>query len=50
MDWIYAVKIGTMTLCWLNYGLALYRSNWDISNTDNIGWLMAGFGWTNVVL
>ena len=50
MDWIYTIECITLALCWLNYGLCLYRSNWDFGDTDNIGWLMAGFGWTNVVL
>ena len=50
MEWIYAIKVATLILCYINYGLALYRSNWDFSDIGNVGWLMAVFGWTNTIL
>jgi len=50
MDWIYAIKVITLVLCWINYGGVLYRSKWNFTDTGNIGWLMAVLGWTNVVL
>jgi len=50
MDWIYTIKIITLVLCYINYGIALYRSKWDFGDTSNIGWLMAVLGWTNVVV
>ena len=50
MDWIYTIKCITLVLCWINYGLCLYRSGyWNFGKTENIGWLMAVLGWTNVV-
>jgi len=61
MDWIYetidlrnssglyVIQVFTMILCWVNYGLALYRSKWDFSSIGNVGWLMAVLGWTNIV-
>ena len=50
MDWIYAIKVVTLVLCYINYGIVLRRSKWDFGDTGNIGWLMAVLGWTNVVL
>ena len=49
MDWIYIIKVSTLILCWINYGLSLYRSKWDLGDIGNVGWLMAVLGWTNVV-
>ncbi len=46
---LYIIQIFTMILCWVNYGLALYRSKWNFSDIGNVGWLMAVLGWTNVV-
>ena len=50
MDWIYTIKCITLVLCWVNYGLNLYRTKWDFGSTGNVGWLMAVLGWTQVVL
>jgi hypothetical protein len=43
------IKVLTMALCWVNYGLVLYRSEWDFADLNSVGWLMAVLGWTNVV-
>ena len=49
MDWIYTIKVFTLILCWVNYGLGLYRSGyWNFADHKNVGWLMAVMGWTNV--
>ena len=50
MDWIYGIKVLTLTLCWINYGLSLYESKWDFGSLTNVGWLMAVLGWTNAIL
>ena len=47
---MYVVKLITLVLCWLNYGLCLYRNKWDFTSMESVGWLMAVLGWTNVVL
>ena len=49
MDWIYAIKVFTLVLCWVNYGICLHRNKWNFADTGNIGWLMAVLGWSNVV-
>ena len=50
MDLIYTIQCITLALCWINYGLGLYRSGyWNFTDYKNIGWLMAVLGWTNVV-
>ncbi len=49
MDWIYTIKVFTLLLCWVNYGLSLYRSKWDFGDIGNVGWFLAVLGWTNVV-
>ena len=50
MDWIYTIKVATLTLCWVNYIFNLYRTKWDFGSTRNVGWCMAVLGWTQVVL
>ena len=49
MDWIYGIKALTLALCWINYLLNLYRTNWDFGSLTNVGWLMAVMGWSNAV-
>ena len=49
MEVMYLIQVVTMLLCWVNYGLGLYRSKWDFAEISNVGWLMAVLGWTNVV-
>ena len=49
MDWVNGIQWCTLILCCVNYGLNLYRSNWDFGDIGNVGWLMAVLGWTNVV-
>ena len=50
MDWIYGIKVFTLTLCWINYLLNLHSNKWNFGEMSNIGWLMAVLGWTNAVL
>ena len=47
---MYLIKVLTLALCWVNYGLVLYRNKWDFANLTSVGWLMAVLGWTQVVL
>ena len=47
---VYAIKVITLALCWINYGLNLYRTKWDFGSFENVGWVMAVLGWTQVVL
>jgi len=49
MDIISGIQWFTLALCWINYGLVLYRNEWDFGNLTSVGWLMAVLGWTNVV-
>jgi len=49
-NFVHAIKVITLALCWINYGLSLYKSKWDFGSLTNVGWLMAVLGWTNVVL
>ena len=49
MDVVYIIKFVTWILCVINYGLSLYRSNWDFGDTQNVGWLMAVLGWGNAL-
>ena len=49
MDILFTLQLITWILCCLNYGLNLYRSNWDFGDVGNVGWLMAVLGWTNVM-
>ena len=49
MDWIYGIKALTLALCWVIYGLNLYRSKWDFGSMENVGWCMAVLGWTSAV-
>jgi len=49
MDFFYALKLITWFLCVVNYGLLLYRSNWDFGDLQNVGWCMAVLGWSLVI-
>ena len=49
-NFVHAIKVITLALCWINYGLSLYKSKWDFGSLTNVGWLMAVLGWTSVVI
>ncbi len=48
-NFVYAIKVITLALCCINYGLSLYSSKWDFGSLTNVGWFMAVLGWFNAV-
>ncbi len=47
---MYLIQALTLVICWVNYGLILYKNKWDFANLETVGWLMAVLGWTQAVL